>query len=183
MDKLVSSFVNYTFAIGEWLISKKALTKNIIRDMEGEIIIGIPCLAVLNCIAFSSQFSDGNIHLATGEVIPLNQQKGEPQREDVFKREDVLKLLKTLVKGEQIYRKIEFNYDSYDAFKLIVMKQTSYDNNDNNFQNTLEHELYKILYGISLGITQIKEYKDNYSNVIGLLESICDDEENEYDNK
>ena len=56
MERLVDSFVNYTFTIGEWLIEKRALTKEIIQDMDGEVIIGIPSLAILNCIEGTSQF-------------------------------------------------------------------------------------------------------------------------------
>ena len=162
MDRLVDSFVNYTFTIGEWLINKGALTKDIIEEMDGEVIIGIPSLAVLHCIEGTSQFEDGCIHLATGQSVDINT----PNLDAVVKE-----LLSKIILGVRIYRQINFNYQSYEKFKLDTMRCLNV--NTIMFDDPLQKQLHQIIYGIGLRITQIREYKDNYANVINLLETMC----------
>ena len=162
MQQLVKSFVNYTFTIGEWLIEKGVLTKELIEDMDGEVILGIPSLAVLNCIKGTSQFDGNEIHLATGNKVSTNFPGLS---------EDVKMLLSKILEGATLYRKIEFNYKSYDKFRIDTV--VSLNNNEVEFDSELHKQLHQIMYGIALKITQIEEYKKNYGSVISLLESMC----------
>ena len=162
MERLVNSFVNYTFTVGEWLIDKGALTKELIQEMDGEVIIGIPSLAVLNCIEGTSQFEDNQVHLATGAVI-------SPDTPGL--NETVKELLAKILLGATMYRQIDFNYKTYEKFKLDTMR--SLNDNTVEFEGELQKQLHQIIYGIGLKITQIREYKNNYNNVISLLETIC----------
>lgn len=161
MDKLVNSFVNYTFSVGEWLIHAKILNSDIIEDMEGEIILGIPSLAILNCISFTSQFEDSCVRLATGSIVSLD---------DVS--EEIRPLLEAVLQAVKLFRQIDFNYVTYEAFRIKLFKSF----NEYTFDETddpLQKQLREIIYGITLQVTQIREYKENYLNVIELLKSIC----------
>ena len=165
MENLVTSFVNYSFMVGEWLVKKEALTNDMIEEMGNDIILGIPSLAILHCIEKSSNFDDGKIHFATGTSLhPV----WNPFDED-FK-----KLFKLISKGVEIYKSIEFNYESYDQFRINVIKKSnefSGEGMDIEFTGQ-ENELYKVIYAVALSISQIKEYKDNYLHVISLLQTI-----------
>ena len=160
---MVSSFVNYSFIIGEWLIKQDALDTEMIESLEGEVLIGIPSLAVLHCIEKTNNFAgiDENIHFANGHSIdPINNNLPI----------DIKRMLLMILKGSQIYKEIEFNYETYDEFRLNIIKSHAFDSNI-QFHDK-QKELYQLIYKIALPITQIKEYKEKYMNVLEFLNII-----------
>lgn len=159
LDPIVVSFVNKSFEIGEWLLREAVIDQEDLDDCDGTILIGIPCLAILHCIEKSSNFDDGFVHLAVDKCVDSN----DPRFVGGIKV-----ILDKIIQGTKFYRLVEFNYESYDNFKknVILNNKQSVNFTDN------ERELYKILYDVALGITQINEYKQKFINVINCLNEI-----------
>ena len=159
MEDIVTSFVNISFNIGEWLLQNGTLTMDDIEEMDTTVLIGIPSLAVLHCIEKTSNFDDGMVHVATGKSISptINQYNIETKE-----------LLKKIVDGATVYRTINFNYDTYDQFKknLILCHKEDLDFDDNH------KLLHTIVTGITIKITQRNEYKQKFINVLSLLKEI-----------
>ncbi len=163
MNKIVESFVNYSFTIGEWLIVQKALNREMIEDMGHDVILGIPALCVLHCIEKTSNFEDGCIHLATNHKI---------NPETPHLTIGIQHFMKQMLQGATVYRKIPFTYETYRQFKIKVIKSYHIDTNVEWEESKLE--LKNIITAIALGITQIQEYKEKYGDVLKLLKEMCD---------
>jgi len=150
----VISFANISFDMGLWAIQKNALVKDDIELVDGKILMGIPGLATLHCIEKTANFDDGCVHFSSGNVIHPT----ENEFPDAIKS-----LLGALVKGAEIYRLIEF--------KLDLLR--SYDDEDEVVFTDKQKALREVISAIALNITQINAYKQNYANVMNVLETMC----------
>lgn len=159
LEPIVISFVNKSFELGEWLLKEGVLTKDDLDECGNEIIVGLPLLAILHCVEKSANFDDGCVHLAVNKMI-------SPY--DPAYNNDIRKILHAILAATHIYRRINFNYNSYEDFKKGIILKIK---DKKEFYGEL-NELYKILYGVSLGITQIEEYKQKFINVINFLSTL-----------
>lgn len=150
---ITKSFTEQTYGVGEWLVNKRCITKEHLEDMESTVLIGIPSVLILNCIQFSSEFSDDLVHLANGETL-------EPENE-----ESDYTLLSNIIKGVELYKNINFNTKSYNTFKCNIVKNMDQSVEFGKDQQKLLSHIYKM----ALNLIKLQKYTNNFSEIINVL--------------
>ena len=159
VDAIVTSFINKSFELGEWLLEEKVINKDDLEDCENVILVGVPALSILHCIEKSSNFEDRLVHLAVDRSL-------DP--EDHRCSEEIKAVLRKIVQAKAIYREIPFTTWTYDLFRKKMVL-----NHKNNMHfRPVEKNLLNSVTEIALMITQIDLYKQKFLNVVETLKAL-----------
>lgn len=159
MEPIVMSFLNTAYSEGEWLINEGVVNKDDLEDCEDVVLRGSPMLTIVHCMEKSSHFDDRLIHLSVNKVVdPSDPRYTGPVKE----------ILRQMLLGSQLFRRIPFTQETYNIFRRKLILKFKF---NVRFSDS-ENELFKLVSGLALLITQIEVYRKKFINLINVLNSV-----------
>ena len=160
MEQLIlENFLNRSFEELEYAITENLLSIEHLRNREPVVLLGIPILAIFECIV-RSQYQNNEIILSSGHK--LSNHNSPPLFKDI---------ITIMIEASKILHQLNWSHIQIINFK----KQTIHSMISNN--DTISNsQLYSLLYKISIQITQTSHFKNRFENVLSLTERINDEQ-------